>query len=379
MVRAVAINEQIFTDTRVAQARQQAVRIGLITLLLTTLLVIYILSQNGNNPLTFAWIGTRYADLDPQGTIGYDGQFAYYIARDGFAAAPSLDNVSWRFQRILYPVLARSLMVGDLQLLPWIMIGINVIAHSVGAALLTYMLVLQRAPAWGGLIYALWIGSLFGVRLDLHEPLCLALSLAAIVAYIHRRERWVMLCLVLATATKEIGLVFTAAIALHAFGERRWNRGIYILSGPVLFTITWWGALWLVFGQLPVGTSAASLTIIPLVGILAVTDIFNIIMYLLWLVLPAGVMIMLGVRHFWHHRELPLGLTLLMGGTYFFTIMPTATWVDPVAAFRVATTLVVTAILFIGWHMPKQIKWLAVLWMPTVFVFMMLIQVLNSN
>ena len=51
-----------------------------------------------------------FSELNPQGTTGYDGQFAYYIARDGFAAAPNLDNPSWRFQRIIYPALARALM-----------------------------------------------------------------------------------------------------------------------------------------------------------------------------------------------------------------------------------------------------------------------------
>ena len=378
MVLATEADGYGLADSRIANARRQALRIGLMTFIFSTLLVIYILSRTGFDPLTFAWIGTRYAELDPQGTTGYDGQFVYYIARDGFAAAPNLDNLSWRFQRIIYPVLARSLMLGNQQLLPWVLIAINVVAHSVGAGLLTYLLVLRGAPAFGGLIYALWMGNLFGVRLDLHEPLCFALVLAALVAYVQRRDRWVVFCLVLATATKEIGLVFTAAIALHEFWERRWRRGLYFISGPALVTVMWWGSLFLIFGELPLG-EAAGLTIIPLVGLQAVTTPFDLVMFTIWLALPAVFMTVLGLRYFWKHRDLPLGLTLLMGGTYFATIMPPATWADPVAAFRVATTLVLTAILFVGWHTPKQMKWLAALWMPTVFIFIMLVQVLIPN
>jgi hypothetical protein len=123
----------------------------------------------------------------------------------------------------------------------------------------------------------------------------------------------------------------------------------------------------------------ARLTIIPFIGMRVVESGFDLFMLILWLVLPAIGMTIMGLRYFWQRRELSLGLCLLMGGTYFATIMPPATWFDPIAAFRVATSLVVTSILFIGWHSPKQMKWLAILWMPTALVFFMLIQVLRPG
>jgi len=36
-----------------------------------------ILVQNGGDPLAFATIGTRFAEGDPSGSEGYDGQFTF--------------------------------------------------------------------------------------------------------------------------------------------------------------------------------------------------------------------------------------------------------------------------------------------------------------
>ena len=77
-------------------------------------LILLRLSQVEWDPLGLAELGTRYSQLDPAGTEGYDGQFAYYIAvsPNPKDVAIQLDVPAYRYQRILYPLMARSLALG---------------------------------------------------------------------------------------------------------------------------------------------------------------------------------------------------------------------------------------------------------------------------
>jgi len=65
---------------------------------------------------------------------GYDGQFAYYIAIDPTPkdVGPKLDAPAYRYQRILYPLLARALALADPAGIPWTMLLVNVLAHFLG-------------------------------------------------------------------------------------------------------------------------------------------------------------------------------------------------------------------------------------------------------
>src|SRR4051812_24326300 len=93
------------------------------------------LALHGWNPLWFVWIGERYASGDPHGRTGYDGQFVYYIARDGVDAVPHLDSPAYRLGRILYPALAAGVSGGHQALIPWAMVLINFAAIVTTTAL----------------------------------------------------------------------------------------------------------------------------------------------------------------------------------------------------------------------------------------------------
>src|SRR5580765_5904599 len=85
------------------------------TLVLAALLTAYtilLLWQHGFNPLALAEIGDGFANGQPMSSLtGYDGQFAYWLAIDPSpaAAANHFDTPAYRYQRILYPLLARAL------------------------------------------------------------------------------------------------------------------------------------------------------------------------------------------------------------------------------------------------------------------------------
>lgn len=362
------INQPLMT-----KARRGALWIGLVTLIGICALCAMGLASNDFDPLAFAKIGTQFADLNPEGTRGYDGQFAYYIARDGYDAVPHIDGATLRYQRILYPVVSRALAFGNPDLVPWTLIIVNIVAHVGGASLLAYLLVLHGSKAWGGLIYSVWIGALFGVRLDLNEPLCVALGLGAIATYVHGRYKTTILLLILSTLAKELGLIFAAGLGLHAFFnvQRRWS--FLIFGAPLLAFLAWWGFMRLWMGRLPVGYPAAKIHLIPLQGMFAELEetVLEFIFLAMWLGIPALVIFLLALRRMWKQRRVELGAALAVAGAGFVLVMPDVSWQDPVAAYRVGISVVVAGLLFVGQCYPRRMGWLAALWLPTLLVVLM--------
>ena len=70
------------------------------------------LLRNNFDPLRFALIGSQYDPGVANGTPGYDGQFAYQIARDPANGWTKIDVPAYRYQRIVYPIAARVLARG---------------------------------------------------------------------------------------------------------------------------------------------------------------------------------------------------------------------------------------------------------------------------
>ncbi|MBZ0276946.1 MAG: hypothetical protein K8I60_12420 [Anaerolineae bacterium] len=355
----------------IIRARRWALRVGFFTLVITTALCGFALANNHYNPLTFARIGTRFSEHDPHGTTGYDGQFVYFIARDGAQAVPLIDGPTLRYQRILYPVISRALSFGRADFVPWVLIAVNILAHSIGAALFTYLLVRIGATPLLGLLYTVWIGELLSVRLDLNEPLCFALSLAAVTAYLHQRHRWTVILLILAVLAKELALIFAAGLALHALSRRMRSWAALLVGAPLLTFLAWWGVMWLWFGTLPTRYPAAKLHLIPLWGMFTETSPVELIFLALWLGIPAVMLLGLAVYRFWRTREIPLGAALLLFGAAFVITMPDVSWQDPIAAYRVGMPLMITGMLFVAQCWPRRVSWLAALWGPALLVVLM--------
>jgi hypothetical protein len=68
--------------------------------------------------------------------FGYDGQFYYYIAFDPVHARFYIDDPSYRYTRILYPIMARLLAFGRPALIPYTLIAVNWLALGFGTQLL---------------------------------------------------------------------------------------------------------------------------------------------------------------------------------------------------------------------------------------------------
>jgi len=111
------------------------------------------LARYEGDPLIFALVGTQYsgrgyAQSDPQGTQGYDGQFAYYIARDPAGGWRYCDVPAYRYQRILYPLLAWALALGQPGVVPWTLVALNVAALVGGTYFTERLLETRGVSRW---------------------------------------------------------------------------------------------------------------------------------------------------------------------------------------------------------------------------------------
>jgi hypothetical protein len=333
-----------------------------------------ILVRHGGDPTAFVVAGARYQMGDPSGAEGYDGQFSYYIALDPAGAAGKLDVPAYRYQRILYPMLARWLALCQPALIPWTLVLVNLIALAAGTALVEHLMVHFRVNRWHALVYGLYAGLLMSVRLDLSEPLAYALTIAACWAFERKRPGRAALLFALAALAKETTLIFAAAYGLYVLsteGRRMALRFGLVAAGP--FAV-WQIFLWQWLGSPGIGSGGAMATpfeMIPLMGLWRIGAISPaalmlyvailgplVILPTLWALWTAGREIVRGRRH-------PLALALFLNAAVLL-FLPHSSWREFLAMLRLSVGLMAAVLLYAGLRRNRRVlafssAWLAAL------------------
>jgi len=142
----------------------------------------------------FVQAGTEFSNpaLVPHGLIvgtgnGYDGQFYYRLALDPWnlshtAYGITIDS-SLRYQRIGYPFLAWVVSFGQESIVPYALVGINVLALGfTGFVSGKWARSFGRHALWG-LLPAGYFGLVWSLSRDLTEILSIALLIGGIVAW----------------------------------------------------------------------------------------------------------------------------------------------------------------------------------------------------
>jgi hypothetical protein len=294
------------------------------------------------NPLWFMWLGERFADLNPAGRMGYDGQFVYYIARDGLAGIPHLDNPPYRLQRILLPILVRLVSFGQPALMPWVAIFINVAVIVSTTYLLARWLDSQGMSAWYATAHALYVGVFMAYSRNLLEPVAFGLAGLGTVGWLRKKHAVAVTALALAALAKETALLFVFGLALAELAQKRLPRSLVVLASS-LPLLAWEGYLLARFDVLPF-TSGTPLQIVPLSGILPyVTAEPGRISALLFVALPALALPVVAVyglvKNVGSHA-----LWILLFNCVFVLLMPINVYDHVMHAGRNATGLVLATL-----------------------------------
>ncbi len=345
-----------------------------VVLVVSILYVLLTLARYNFSPLYFALIGTRYDPGVSDGRPGYDGQFAYQIARDPLNGWTKTDVPAYRYQRIVYPLAARLLAVGNVDLVPWTLILINLGALVAGTWLTEEILQHFRMSRWYALAYGLSAGTMMGVRLDLTEPLAYALAQAGVLLALKDRWRGAAIVLAVAALTKEMTLAFAAAIGFMYLYRREWRKLIGFSAIVLAPFVIWQIVLWRWFGQLGIGSGGALATpfeIVPLRGLwsLALLDlrVFALLAAIMipLAVLPALISLWAAGRDLWR-RSIDLPMVLLLLNALLILITPQSTFREPLAMARYIVGLLAAVLTYAASRRSKRALNYSLLWIFTL-------------
>ncbi len=358
------------------------------TLALALVYLAVILAINSGDTNTFVTIGTCWSSCIgnrscPAGTTnGYDGQYAYYIARDPLKAAPCLDVPAYRYQRILLPLLGRTLALGNPDWIPIAFVVINLAALVVATALLETLLVASKVSRWYALVYGLFVGVFMGVRLSTTEPLAYGLVIAGIWFGQHERHDWQAAALLAAAFTKEMTLTFVAGYLLFYALERQWRRALWLALAVGLPFALWQLVLYGWLGEFGAGSGGGGnspFEIIPFNGFWRTaydpTGSLPAFLLLSLFVLPGVILpsvwsIWVAARDLWRGR-VHLFTCLLLVNAAMLAFVPFSTYREPLGILRFIVGLVISYIGYTAWrYRGRRPLRYSTLWLALAFYLM---------
>ena len=345
------------------------------------LYVALVLSLHKYDPTVFIHIGGLFANRissvarlvhtigfgPPFWKAGFDGQFYYYIALDPQSAWQLLDTTA-RYQRILYPMIVRSLSLGYLPLIPLLMIIVNLASIFAGTEFLARLLKWFQLNPWYSLGYGFNIAQLLCLNRDLPEPLMYAFVIVAIY-YAETRGsfRVAGILFSLALFTKEPAILFIAAYAFGLLlsskkGSPR-NAAFLVLISFLPYAVYQLMLLYR-FGQVAffgVG-NLQTLNLIPFYGVFqAPRTPVELIFIAILIVIPATLSLCIFFRSVVRGSIDPLLLALLLNAL-FLAFLPPPSYIDMFTYGRVSLGLATAWMAHAGISRNKRMLAYSILW-----------------
>ena len=206
----------------------------------------------------------------------YDGVYFYAIARDPFATGEAhrrIDAAAYRYGHAGYGWLAWIASAGQASAVPAALVAIGLAGIGAGGYAASRLARELGRSAWGGLVVALSPGLMYAITADTSEPVAVAATALALLAW--RRKQWgrAGVALVAGCLIKEPLLLLPAGLAVwelirYLRGERTPDlikRGAAILAGPAAFG-AWAIYLRSVFGTWPFSHPTDSFLAFPFTG-----------------------------------------------------------------------------------------------------------------
>ena len=345
------------------------------------LYVEFVLSLHQYDPTVFIQIGSLFADRassvarlvhdigfgPPFWKAGFDGQFYYYIALDPVNAWELLDTTA-RYQRILYPIIVRSLSFGYLPSIPLLMIIVNLASIFAGTEFLARLLKWFHLNSWYSLGYGFQIGQLVCLRRDLPEPLMYAFVIAAIY-YAEARGsfRFAGILFSLALFTKEPAILFIAAYALGLLlsSRRRSPRSAALLVAISVLPYAAYQLMLLYrYGQAAffgVG-NFQTFNLIPFYGVFqAPRTPFELVSIAIAIMIPATLSLAIFFRSVVRGNVEPLLIALLLNAL-FLVFLPPPSYIDVFTYGRVSLGLATAWIAYSGFSRNRRMLAYSILW-----------------
>jgi hypothetical protein len=344
--------------------------VACISFILLALFCSAVLASHNWDANAFVMQGSVYQRGETGGTIGYDGQFAYYIAAEPIEAAEHLDKPAYRYQRILYPFLAWLLTFGgNTILLPWALLAINIMMMVLAIYILAIILEAKGISAWYALSFLFFAGVLISVRADLNEPLALCLALGGL--YFSYREKWIWaaVCLGLAVLAKETAVAFSLGIVAWLVWKRRFRTALFLMIFGLLPALLWGIILTAWLGQSPLSAQEAAMELLPFYGLRYIGLSPASAFILLWVALPALLLGAIGLFNLLR-KKVSLELMVLFANVALVALMPRLTWINVAGALRATIGLSIASLIFLAFTRPRLLPWISAFWATSGLVLL---------
>ena len=320
-------------------------RPGLPTAIVTTLCLLYVsfsLARVNGDPLKF---------------VRYDGHYAYQIVFRSFPTREAVPEAyrardeipsAYRYQRILYPALARLATLGRDDWVLWALIVVNIVTIGAGTWATEGILSHLNQSRWYALAYGLYGGQLVALRADMNEPVAQMCVQFAIWAWLKKRPLWTVVAFALATLAKETAILFLVPFFLYHVGQRQWRWSVLLAMASLPYLL-FNGLLWALLGETGIGGTQPFIWV-PFGGWLMVAQMhWPTFLAISLLIVPLGVLpcvagLLISLHYLRQRLWHPFVLSLLFN-SLFILFLPHLTFRESSAVIRVVQGLAVSLLL----------------------------------
>ena len=310
----------------------------------------------GYTALDFVHLGTVWSEHKSSGTWGYDGQFYYQLAHDPWHAYQFMDDASYRYQRILYPLLVFAFSLGNPALVPYWMLLFNGIAIVASVAIVAHVLQKRGVSPWFSLALGLYFGQFAAFTFDTAEPF-MVLLLCLGIFFLQERRTWLgALFMGLATLTRDTAVFFPLAYGVAFLLQRRWRDLIPITLLGGLPLLLWLAAIILIFGRTGLGFTP-SFEHLPFAGIAYYANTpRKFWLLLLLLFLPALANCLLVGWEIWRRRWSPLLLAWIIN-LLSIVFLSHYSYIELISCGRISLGLLLAGIMYAAYSKNKLLLW----------------------
>ena len=174
----------------------------------------------------------------------YDGQFYWAIALDPLATGSihrGVDAPSYRYGHPLYGWLGWLFSAGQGTAAAAALIAVGLASLAAAAAAAAWLGVRRGSSGWESLFVTANAGLLYSAAHDLAEPLCAALLLGGLAAYLTGRRPAALACFALLPLAKEPLVLLPVAVATwEVWRNQARIRTVLPLVGVLLPAVAWW-------------------------------------------------------------------------------------------------------------------------------------------
>ena len=325
-------------------------------------------------------VGTRYSEGDIHGSEGYDGQFNLFIALDPKPdrVRTKLDVPAYRYQRIILPLLARSVAFGDPKIIPWAIILLPLLGQLMGTIFVYLIMKFYNVPTIYTLVYGLGAGFLLSIRLALPEPIAFGLVAGALYFYLLKKYPLSYIFMACAFFTKEVTVIFGGALFLSLLANRKINQSLLLFL--IAFLPFGLFQIWLycTFGEFGMGSGGAMATsfeVIPFMGLIRIAK-YSLVYFLAMVltffplvILPSVWGVFVSIKEMLQKNWDPIGIALLLNSVVMF-FLPFSTYRETGGILRFSCGLTLAVLLFSAkFRMEKIIKYTPFWIVYNVFLF----------